>query len=68
MDIRTGLWSTALTKDPRDECGVSAVSGSAAQKLFFMVWSSLQQVLYEVFLWDNTHAPLSCFAEVSVLL
>lgn len=70
MDVETGLWSTALTKDPRGRSVVSqsAVSDSAAQKLFFMVWCSLQQVLHQFFLWDKTPPPLSGFAEVSVLL
>lgn len=70
MDVKTGLWSTALTKDPRGKSVVSfsAMSSSAAWKLVFMVWNSLQQVLYEFFLWDKTLPPLSYFAEVSVLL
>lgn len=69
MDFKTGLWNTALTKDSRDKSVVSwsAMSGSAAQKLFFMVWGSLQQVLHEFLLWDKTPPSLSSFAEVSVL-
>lgn len=64
MDVKTGLWSAALTKDPRGKSVVSfcAMSASAAQKLSCMVWSSLHQVLYEFFLWDKTPPLLSCFS------
>lgn len=70
MDLKTGLWRTTLSKDLRGESVVSfsSMSGSAAQKLSFMVWSSFQQVLCEFFLWDMIPPPLSCFAEVAVLL
>lgn len=73
MDVKTGLWSTSPHQGPQRQeksqwVSFGAMSSSAVQKLFFMVWSSLQQVLSGLFLWDKTLPPLSCFAEVSVLL